>query len=145
MLDNLAKFSDAQAITTDTASESKVYLMEHTGRGEPVNVHIQVVEDFNNLTSLTVQVRQCATEGGTYTAVDNGISLVAADLKAGYKIPLRFLPQVGMNYAELYYDVNGTAPTTGKISAFIVEGEDLPVEDGLYISPRNPTGSKATA
>jgi hypothetical protein len=145
MLDKLATFSDDQAITATDVSDGKVYVMPYTGRGEYVNVHIQVTESFDNLTSLTVQVAQADTEDGSYEVVDNGITIPLASLVTGFKVPVRVLPQVSKEWLELQYTVTGTAPTAGKISAFIVEGEDLPITDGLYISPRNPTGDKTTA
>jgi hypothetical protein len=145
MLDNLAIFSDHQAITGTALSAKAIQFMDHVKTGEPVKLLLRVTEDFNNLTSLTVEVHVSDTEGGSYTKHTTGPTIVAADLKAGADLGIRFLPPVGKPWVKLNYVVVGTAPTTGKAFAAVVEGEDYPWRDGLYFSPRNPSGAAATA
>ena len=55
MLDNTMMFSNQQAITADTASTKVLETFGDIGKGvPPIPLLIQVVEDFNNLTDLTV-------------------------------------------------------------------------------------------
>ena len=141
MLSNLDIFSDDQAITADAASTNYVDVGDYAGRGEPVDVLVRVTEAFNTLTSLHVSVTECDTVDGSYTDVASTPEIPLASLVVGYDFKLRFLPAVSKRYIKLHYDVTGTAPTTGKIFAALEAGEDAPYMDGLYFSPRNPTGA----
>ena len=145
MRSNLDIFSDDQAITGDAASTNALYVGEFAGRGEPVTLRVRVTETFTLLTSLHVSVTECATEGGSYTDVASTVEVLLADLVAGYDFPIRFLPNVIQPWVKLHYEVTGTNPDAGKIAAEVVEGEDFTVKDGLFFSPRNPSGAAATA
>lgn len=145
MRSNLDIFSDDQAITADAASTNYVDVGKFAGRGEPVSIRVRVTEAFNNLTSMHVSVTECDTTGGSYTDVVSTPEVLLASLVVGYEFVLRFLPKVTDRYVKLHYDITGTAPTTGKIAAEVVEGEDFPFVDGLYFDPRNPSGAASTA
>jgi hypothetical protein len=148
MLDDFTIYSDAQAITATAASTKPVLFMPFTGRGEPVKLRVTVLEDFNNLTSLNIKVQETNEEDTDFSAAtdaNNGVTVPLADLKKGAKIALRFLPKIKKERTRLLYTVVGSAPTTGKVFAAVVEGEDLPIEDGLYFRPRNPSGAIETA
>ncbi len=137
ILDNTVIFSDAQAITADANSTNVVNLgtagtaYGHSaavgrdiGKGTPIPIFVHVVEAFNNLTSLKVTL-----------AVDDNASLssikevasrtyLLAELTLGARLEFPAYIPVGANeqYLGLYYDVTGSAPTTGKITAGIVAG-----------------------
>jgi hypothetical protein len=145
MRSNLDIFSDDQAITGDAASTNAVYVGAFAGRGEPVTIRVRVTEAFTLLTSLHLSVTQCATEGGSYTDVVSTPEILLAALVVGYEFLIRFLPNVSQPWVKLHYECTGTDPDAGKIAADVVEGEDFPFKDGLYFSPRNPTGAAATA
>ena len=147
MLDNFTVFSDSQAITGTAASTNYISTMPFAGRGEPVKLMFKVVETFNKLTNLTVAVQQTTADDTTFAAAETVASFTVdlAYLKVGYEAPFRFMPAISKPLVRLYYTVSGTNPDDGKIFAAIVEGEDLPVKDGLYFSPRNTTGAAATA
>lgn len=129
ILDNTNLFSEDQAITADAASTNVIDLGadRNIGVGTPVPILIQVTEDFDNLTSLTIQVQTSSAEnfGSATTLVS--VTVVAADLVAGYKAPIIHLPRGIDRYLRLNYDVTGTAPEAGKITAAVVMG----VQDGF--------------
>lgn len=146
MLSNNDVFSDDQAITATAVSTNYVDVGVFAGQGEHIDMLLQVTETFNNLTSLQVQIMECATTGGTYVAATETPAILLASLVAGYKFKLQCLPKVTSRYIKLNYIVVGTAPTTGKVfSAVTPQGVDASFADGLYFKPRNPTGAAATA
>ena len=131
ILDTQALFSDAQPVTATAASTntldfgpiSPTIKNFDAGKGCEVALLVQVVEDFNNLTSLQIDLELDATT--TFTP-DKTIPLATAtlaQLKAGYQIARDDLPRgITLQYARLKYTVTGTAPTSGKITAGIVAG-----------------------
>jgi len=145
MRSQLDIFSDDQAIVADAYSTNPVYVGAFAGRGEPVTLRIRVTAAFTLLTSLHVSVMQCATESGSYVDVISTPEILLADLVAGYEFLIRFLPNVSSSWVKLHYDCTGTNPDAGAIAADVVEGEDFPFVDGLFFSPRNPTGAATTA
>lgn len=129
-------YSDKQAITADARSTNiidhgangTVYgasaaLPRDNGKGAKVPLLIQVTEAFNNLTSLTVsyQVDNDVAFGSPKTVISATFAL--ADLVVGAQLPIDVIP-LGSNerYSSIYYDVTGTAPSTGKITAGITMG-----------------------
>ena len=130
ILDKQSLFSDAQAITATAASTNLIDLgpldaglKVDFGKGQKVPILVQVVETFNNLTSLKIDIELDTT---TTVTPDKTITLgtyLLADLVAGFQINWDILPKgLNMRYAQLKYTVTGTAPTTGKITAGIVAG-----------------------
>lgn len=136
IFDKKSLLSDAQAITADAAS-TNVYdsgahgtpvgasapLGRDHGKGCKIPLRIQVVEGFNNLTSLAVQVQVDDNEAFNSPKVVMTHTALVADLVAGYVFPIDTIP-LGTNerYLRLYYDVTGSAPSTGKITAGVTAG-----------------------
>ena len=123
ILDEQTLFSDNQKITASTASTNTIDL----GKSEmsfatPVDLFIQVTEDFNNLTSLkiTVQTYVDAAFSEAVDLIDQTIKL--QDLKKGLVSAIKFLPKGNLGYMRLYYTVTGTTPTTGTVLAGISAG-----------------------
>lgn len=123
ILDEQALFSNNQAVTADAASTNVVKLgVGEFANGTPVPVFIQVTEAFNNLTSLEIKI-QTATDAAFTTPVTLASqTILLANLTKGAESSLNFLPKGNLGYVRLYYDVTGTAPSTGKILAGIVAG-----------------------
>lgn len=136
LFDLQGMFSDKQAITADAASTNvidlgapetpmfaKAAITQDFGRGRPIPITIQVVETFNTLTNLIINV-QCDNDvafGSPKTLLSTTVLL--ADLVAGRKIPPYFIPEgIDERYLRLFYDVTGTNPTLGKITAGLVFG-----------------------
>lgn len=134
IFDKTLLFSDRQAITADAASTDiidlgatgTVYgaaaaLTRDVGKGNRLPINIQVVETFNTLTSLTfsVQVDTVENFGSPKTVASQTIPL--AELTAGKVSSLNFiLPGADERYLRVHYDVNGTNPTLGRVTAGIV-------------------------
>lgn len=138
ILDQTLVLSDSQAITADAGSTNIIDLgaagtpyghaaavRRDIGIGTEIPISITVVEAFNNLTSMTVslQVDDDAAFGSP-TTIATSPSIVLASLVAGYKFvwPSELPEGTAERYLRLYYDITGTAPTTGKITAAIVAG-----------------------
>lgn len=121
ILDKQNLFSDAQAITASAASENYVDMgAREIAFGDPVEIFIGVEEAFTNLTSLTIAVQTDdeITFSGATTLVSETILL--ANLTAGARANLKFMPKGNLGYMRLYYTVTGSAPDAGKITAGIV-------------------------
>lgn len=122
-------FSDAQAITA-TAVSTNVVQIGHAvnapgdaGAGGAIPMLIQVVEDFNTLTSLDVAVQVDSTEGFGSPKTVMTVNVLLADLVAGKQIAPQYVPQgADEAFMRLNFTVVGTPPTTGKITAGITYG-----------------------
>lgn len=124
LLDQQALFSAAQAITATAASTNVIDTGSNKDIGKygDIPLLIQVVEAFNNLTSLTVTV-QTDDNSAFSSAVDVlTMTIPLASLVLGYKSPVITLSMKMERYIRLNYTVTGTAPTTGKVTAGITGG-----------------------
>ena len=123
ILDEQALFSDNQKITADAASTNIIKLGSGDfSLGTPVPIFIQVTEAFNNLTSLEIKIQTATDEAFTTPVTLSSQTILLAALVKGAQSSLNFLPQGNLGYIRLYYDVTGTAPTTGKILAGLTTG-----------------------
>lgn len=136
IFDMQSMFSDKQAITGDAASENTIDLglpgtpqhgvapiTQDVGRGRGICMRTQVTEDFNNLTSLEF-IMQASDDVAFTDPVDVASYTLANDeLVPGAVGPLQYLPR-GLNkrYVRMFYNVVGTAPTTGRITSGLVFG-----------------------
>lgn len=129
-------FSDDQAVTATAISENVIdlgvagtpygaqaALDQDVGKGTPIPVLVQVTEDFNNATSVEVEIVSSANadlSAGT-TLVSQTILL--ADLVAGRQMYNQVVPNgADERYLGLRYTVVGTAPTAGTFTAGITMG-----------------------
>lgn len=138
IMDRTLLFSDGQAITATAASTNVVDLgatgtvygasaplVRDIGNGRDVDLFVGVTQSFNNLTSLTISIEtddNAAFSSATTVFTSPAYSL--AQLATGAKYLLPDTLPVGTNerYVRLKYTVAGTAPTTGKITAGVVDG-----------------------
>ncbi len=116
--------SNAQAITASAASTDIIDRgdSKDVGRAGDIPLVIQVVEPFNTLTSLTIDLQTDDSSGFGAARSLYQIVVPLADLKLGYQTPVITLPQKTKRYLRVNYTVTGTAPTTGKITAGVVAG-----------------------
>ena len=123
ILDEQNLFSDNQVITKSTASENIInFGKREIAFGTPIDLFIQVTENFNNLTSLTVSVQTSEDEAFSSPVELVEQTILVADLKKGAVSNLKFLPKGNLGYMRLYYEVTGSAPSTGAILAGIAGG-----------------------
>lgn len=123
ILDEQSLFSDGQKITATAVSTNILDLgKREVSFGTPVAVFIQVTEDFNNLSDLTIAVETSQEEDfdPVTTLIEQTVEL--AELKAGLVSNIKFLPKGNLGYMRLKYTVSGTAPSTGAITAGIADG-----------------------
>lgn len=124
LLDQQALFSAAQAITATAASTNVIDTGSNkdVGKYGDIPLLIQVVEGFNNLTSLTVTVQTDDNSAFSSAADVLSMTIPLASLVLGFKSPVITLPMKMERYIRLNYTVTGTAPTTGKVTAGITGG-----------------------
>ncbi len=123
ILDEQGLFSDNQAIMATAVSENILDLgKREVSFGTPVEIFVQVTEDFNNLTSLEVAVQTSEDEDFASSSDLTKQTIPLADLKKGTVSSIKFLPKGNLGYMRLKYTVTGTEPTTGAIFAGITDG-----------------------
>lgn len=137
LLDMQSLFSDAQAITVTAAStnvidlgapgtpqHAKAPITQDFGKGRPVQLLTQIVEDFATLTSLTITMQKDTVENfsSPETVMTTG-AIPVADLTAGKRFAPFYLPEgIDQRFLRLNYTVTGTTATAGKITAGLVFG-----------------------
>ena len=123
ILDEQNLFSDNQAITASAASTNVIdFGKREIAFATPVELFIQVSEDFNNLTSLTVTLQTDSTEAFSSPVALIEQTILADNLKKGAVSTIKFIPHGNLGYMRLYYTVTGTTPSKGKILAAIADG-----------------------
>lgn len=134
ILDTQLTLSEDQAVTATAISENVIQwpsmgvvpnetgsIDRNLGAGNEIPILIQVTEDFATLTSLTVTIETSAAAGLTSaTVLYSSGAIAAADLVAGYQLPMRWMPDATMlEYVGLRYTVGGSNATAGKITAAV--------------------------
>ncbi len=127
--------SNAQAITATAPSTNtidfgptgkvlggSINLIRDIGPGEVVPIRVQVVEAFNNLTSITFDLQTDDNSAFSSPKVVQSATVALAQLTNGARVAAFDYIPVGTNerYMRINYTVTGTAPTTGKVTAGIV-------------------------
>lgn len=136
ILDATALFSNGQAITADAASTNTIDLGEtgtiygyssamvrDIGPGTPIPILVTVTETFTNLTSMVIKIQ--ADDNSSFSSAKDVFvspSYTLAQLATGAKFLLpEYIPSgTDERYVRLYYDITGSAPDAGKITAGIV-------------------------
>lgn len=123
ILDEQGLFSNKQAVKASCVSENILDMgKREVSFGTPVELFIQIAEEFNNLTSLTIKVQTSKDEdfSDTVDLIEHTMKL--DELKQGAVSNIKFLPKGNLGYMRLSYVVTGTAPTKGSILAGIADG-----------------------
>lgn len=121
LLDQENVFSDAQAITADAVSTNVIDLgAAGLAPGNPLSAVVHVLEAFNNLTSLTITVQSSVDEAFSSPIAHQAVTIALANLTAGKKIDLGSLLDGVKRYVRLNYDVTGTNPSTGELTAALL-------------------------
>lgn len=124
ILDEQGLFSNKQAITDTCNSENILDLgKREVSFGTPVELFIQIAEDFDKLTSLTIKVQTSLEEAFSAPLDLIEHTMLLSELKKGALSTIKFLPKGNLGYMRLNYTVNGEEkPATGKITAGIADG-----------------------
>lgn len=136
IMDKTEEFSLAQAITADAASTNildlgatgtaygaAAALVRDVGKGNSIPLLVTVVEAFNNLTSMNVLVQVSIDSAFTTPiTVYRSPEYLLAQLGVGsqYLLPDALPVETNKRYVRLFYDITGTAPTLGKVTAGVV-------------------------
>ena len=114
---------EGQAITADAVSENTIQIGKNDASvGEPTPLFVFVEEAFNNLTSLTIAIQTCADSSfssGVSTVFEETILL--ANLVKDAVLNPKYLPKGAKDFVRMKFTIDGTAPTTGKITAGVVD------------------------
>lgn len=137
ILDNQTLLSDNQAITADAASTNildlgptgtphgdTAALVRDVGRGGNVPFLLTVTEGFATLTSLTVSVQTDAVENFASPTTIGSRTYTAAELTLGSRLefPATIPEGADERYLRLYFDVNGSNATAGRVTGGVVAG-----------------------
>jgi hypothetical protein len=130
MIDRVALFGEDQIIVASAPSRDTLDMKVDVdiGSGQPIELLVQVTQSFDNLDSLTVsfQTSGSLAFGSPITLVETSLPL--ADLVAGRRFPLSFMPRDCRRYIRIFYDVVGAAPSSGAITAAaVLSGQDVAV------------------
>jgi hypothetical protein len=142
IMDKFSTFSEALAITATVASDvidlgalgktayGKAQLKRDM-RHSHVPLRVQVVETFNNLTSLKIAVESDDNSGFASPKELVSETVLLADLKAGFVSVLDKLPRsLNERYVRIKFTVVGTAPSLGKVTAFIPVANSAGIGEG---------------
>lgn len=133
--DKFLRFSNAQAITADAASTD--YLdstVAQIGDGDGLRLVVTVGTAFDNLTSLAIKLQSDDNSSFSSASDDATVTVLLAALTAGAKVVDIPLPRGLQRYVRVYYDVTGTAPSAGTVTAQIVQDSDTGPSVGAYAS-----------
>lgn len=134
ILDSTLLFSDAQAITGDAGSTNYIdlgatgtpyggsALVRDIGPGCRIPMFVSVGTAFDNLTSLTINLQVDDNTSFSSATTVASVTYLLAQLTAGALLDFPdYVPQgTDERYFRLQYDVTGTNPTAGTITAGIV-------------------------
>lgn len=121
IVDQFLRVSDAQAITADAASTNTIDLSQarDIGEGKPLYAVFTVTQAFNNLTSMLVEVIVSDNADLSSPVILAMQNTLLAGLAVGNQYIVVVPPQIaslGKRYLGAYYDITGTAPSTGKVT-----------------------------
>lgn len=136
LLDSQNSFSNNQKITTTVASENVVKMsdgfLKEISFGTSIPLLIQVVETFIGAASLKVDVQTSADAEFTTPVTLTSSTMNTADLKAGSKFPISFMPKGNLGYMRLYYTPTAETSktiTAGAVTAGVIAGHDNSYQD----------------
>lgn len=133
LADKQLMFSESQAIVADAVSTNildfgavpasnnpwgNIQAVDN-GTGEPMYLEIIIGEAFNTLTSLNIEIQSDDNAGFSSPDVLSLTNKLLAELTLGATIHIPIPNSLVQRYLRLNYDVVGTNPTTGEITAGI--------------------------
>lgn len=133
ILDNQTLFSDRQAITATAVSTNVIDLgpidvgvRRDIGPGKPIPVVVQVTADMAAAGAATLSVALQVDDNSGFASPKTVMTVgpvAVASLKAGYQIPLDYIPRgTDERYLRLNYVVATGPMTAGTITAGVTTG-----------------------
>lgn len=123
LLDSQNLFSDDQTITSTADSANIIKFSK--GDISYLPFLVQVTSAFSTLTSLKVSVITSDKEDFSTSTTLVEATKTLAELTEGAKFPFSHIPKGNLGYMKLKYTVEGSAETTGKITAGVVLNNDI--------------------
>lgn len=125
LLDQNAILSDAQAITASAASANTIDLgAAGNAASGALYAVCRIDENFAGATSVKVSLQTSDADAFTSPTEMAGVTVAAAELKAGKIVFAAAVPTGLKRYLRAYYTVTGTV-TAGKISCFLTDAVDM--------------------
>jgi hypothetical protein len=140
ILDTKLTFSENQAVTATAISTNVIEfpdndivpgeaaaIARHLGAGNEIPLTIQITEAFATATSVTFTLESADNAGLSTNAVVHWTSgaVAIATLTAGYKLPVRILPNGAIKkYLGMRYTIGGSNATAGKVTAALATEQD---------------------
>ncbi len=125
--DNEAIFSDQQDLSQVAGtyiSTNVVKAPANTAWGEPLNIPIQVTEDFVSAGAATLKV-QLYTDSvvgfGSEVLLAESAVIAKSVLVAGYVFSVQFLPEGDLGFLRIKYVIGTATTTAGLVTAGFVE------------------------
>lgn len=125
--DDLLRLSEDQAITATAVSTNTIPLSvaRDIGEGKPLYMVFTITQAFNTLTSLDfgILIDDDEALGSPTTLATKNVTLASGDLAIKKQHVIQIPPQfasLGLAYLGASYTVNGSNPSTGKITTDIV-------------------------
>jgi len=119
--DAFLTFGTAQAVTGDAASTDYIDSgVTGLGDGESLRFVVSTTTAFNTLTSMNIKLQSDDNSSFSSPSDDVVINVLLAGLTANTKVVDVAVPRGLQRYIRAYYDVVGTDPTTGKLTAGLV-------------------------
>lgn len=127
ILDKQNQFSASQALTGDAVSTNVVDLgsAKDNGPGNQLGVAINVEVAFDKLTSLTIDVQCDSADNFPSARTLTSMTLALADLTAGRQVFIPLPSERVEQFLRLNYNVTGTDPDNGTVSAFLTTADML--------------------
>lgn len=156
VLDGTLSPTAGAAITASRVSTNVIDWLvgRDMGAGALLGIHVDILQTFATLTSLTVDAEVCDTVGGTYLNILTTPAIPAAQLIAGssimrYVFPLNqvlnatagILKAPG-RFFRLSYTVAGTNATAGTVFSYLTPVMD---RDQYYTYPGNYVAATTAA
>lgn len=119
--DAFLTFGTAQAVTADAASTDYIDSgVAGLGDGERLRFVVNCVAAFNTLTSMNIKLQSDDNSSFSSPSDDITVNVALAGLTANTKVVDVVLPRGVQRYIRAYYDVVGTNPTLGTLTAQLV-------------------------
>jgi hypothetical protein len=129
-IDDTLKFSDGQAVTTQTDNASD-YTVDALGAGDMlakplfVNIDVDTACTSGGAATVVASLQTCAesTFASPTTLLASG-AIPVASLVQGYRVLQGRVPGGVLRYLRVVYTVGVAALTAGKFNAFLTDGVD---------------------
>jgi len=111
----------AQGPITASAASTNYIDNKVASKGDAASLYLYVAitQDFDNLTSLDITLQQDDNSAFSSALTVESHNVLLANAVAGKIVEFELVPGDMERYIRLYFTVNGSAPSAGKVIAFM--------------------------